>query len=146
MRRKIFDRNILFLCEDNACLSQMAEAMAKYLNPPNTQVYSAGLKPGQILPQVYDVMAEFGIVLSGQASKGLDAIPLDVVDLVISFGDVAKRCDRLPRKAKIEFWSVPDPYGRLENGSDPLANLRHCRDAIDTYVAALFLDHWRNVA
>jgi hypothetical protein len=27
-----------------------------------------------------------------------------------------------------------------------LAKLRHCRDAIDTHVAALFLDHWRNVA
>lgn len=146
MRRKIFERNILFLCEDNACRSQMAEAMAKYLNPPNTQVYSAGLKPGRILPQVYDVMAEYGILLSGQVSQGLDAVPLDVIDLIVSFGDVAKRSDRVPRKARIEFWSVPDPYARPENGSDPLANLRHCRDAIDTYVAALFLDRWRNVA
>jgi protein-tyrosine-phosphatase len=124
----------------------MAEAMAKYLNPPNTQVYSAGLKPRPIAGQVYDVMAEFGILLSEQVSKGLDAVPLEMIDLIISFGDVAKKCDRLPHKAKIEFWSVPDPYARLENGSDPLANLRHCRDTIDTYVAALFLDHWRNVA
>lgn len=146
MRRKIFERNILFLCEDNACLSQMAEAMAKYLNPPNTQVYSAGLKPGRILPHVYNVMAEFGILLSGQVSKELDAVPLEMIDHVISFGDAAKRCDRLPRKAKVEFWSVPDPYAQVENGSDRLAKVRECRDAIDTYVAALFLDHWRNVA
>jgi arsenate reductase len=146
MRRKIFERNILFLCEDNACLSQMAEAMAKYLNPPNTQVYSAGLRPRRILPQVYDVMAEFGILLSEQESKGLDAVPLEMIDLVVSFGDSAKHCDRLPRKAKIEFWSVPDPYAQAENGSDRLAKVRESRDAIDTYVAALFLDHWRNVA
>jgi arsenate reductase len=144
MRRKSVERNILFLCEDNACLSQMAEAMAKYLNPPNTQVYSAGLKPGRILPQVYDVMGEFGIVLSEQTSKGLDAVPLEMIDLVISFGDVANRCEGLPRKGKIEFWSVPEP--RAANGSDRLTDLRHCRDVIDTYVAALFLDHWRNVA
>lgn len=146
MRRKIFDRNILFLCEDNACRSQMAEAMAKYLNPPNTRMVSAGLNPSEILPQVYDVMAEFGIVLSGQTSKGLNAVPLEEIDLVISFGDVAKRCDRLPLNAKIEYWSVPDPYSEPEDGSGPFANFRRCRDAIDTHVAALFLDHWRNVA
>lgn len=146
MRRKIFERNILFLCEDNACRSQMAEAMAKYLNPPSTRVYSAGLSPGEIPPQIYEVMAEFGVALSKQTSKGLDAVPLDLIDLVVSFGDTATRCDRLPRKAKIEYWSVPDPYARMENGSAPLASLRLCRDAIDKYVAALFLDHWRNVA
>jgi arsenate reductase len=146
MRRKIFERNILFLCEDNACLSQMAEAMAKYLNPPNTRVYSAGLTPKEILPQVHTVMAEFGIVLSEQASKGLDAVPLDQIDLVVSFGDVARRCDRLPCKAKIEYWSIPAPYAQAENANAPFASLRLCRNAIDKYVAALFLDHWRNVA
>ena len=147
MRRKIFERNILFLCEDNACRSQMAEAMAKYLNPPNTRVYSAGLKPTEVLPQVCDVMAEFGISLSGQTCKGLNAVPLDEIDLVISFGDVATECASLPSKAKIEYWSVPEPYARAENGSAPsAASLRLCRDAIDKYVAALFLDHWRNVA
>ena len=146
MRRKIFERNILFLCEDNACRSQMAEAMAKYLNPPNTRVYSAGLKPTAILPQVYDIMAEFGISLSGQTCKGLNAVPLDEIDLVISFGDVATACANLPSKAKIEYWSVPAPCEHVENGSAPLASFRLCRDAIDKYVAALFLDHWRNVA
>lgn len=146
MRRKIFEQNILFLCEDNACLSQMAEAMAKYLNPPNTRIHSAGLKPSEILPQVYAVMEEFGILLSGQAPKGLDGVPLDEINLVISFGDVAKRCDRLPSKAKIEYWSVPAPYGQPEKSSAPSTSFRLCRDAIDKYVAALFLDHWRNVA
>ena len=146
MRRKVFERNILFLCEDNACLSQMAEAMAKYLNPPNTRVYSAGLAPKEILPQVHTVMAEFGIPLSGHSSKGLDAVPLDEIDFVVSFGDIAKRCDCLPGQAKIEYWSVPAPYARTENANVPFSSLRFCRDAIDKYVAALFLDHWRNVA
>jgi arsenate reductase (thioredoxin) len=146
MRRKIFERNILFLCEDNECRSQMAEAMAKYLNPPNTRVVSAGVEPREIPPPVHDVMAEFGISLSGQTPKGLTAVPLDEIDLVISFGDIASRCDSLPRKAKVEYWSIPDPYAQSENGSVPFASLRLCRDAIDKYVAALLLDHWRNVA
>ncbi len=124
----------------------MAEAMAKYLNPPNTRAVSAGLKPSEIPPPVHDVMAEFGISLSGQTAKGLDAVPLDEIDLVVSFGDAASKCDCLPPKARVEYWSVPDPYGQAENGSAPFASLRLCRDTIDKYVAALFLDHWRNVA
>ena len=36
MRRTIRDRNILFLDDDNACLSQMAEAVAKHLHPPKS--------------------------------------------------------------------------------------------------------------
>lgn len=124
----------------------MAEAMTKYLNPPNTRVYSAGLTPKKIFPQVYTVMAEFGVPLPGHTTKGLDAVPLDQIDLVVSFGDVAKKSDRLPVKAKIAYWSVPAPYAQTENANAPLASLRLCRDAIDKYVAALFLDHWRNVA
>lgn len=146
MKRKIFERNILFLCEDNACRSQMAEAMARYLKPPSTRVYSAGLRPSAIPPAVYEVMAEFGILLSEQRPKALDAVPLDSIDLVISFGDVAQDCGRVRPTTKVEHWSVPDPYARPENGRGLLTNFRRCRDAIDMYVAALFLDHWRNVA
>ena len=32
MRREIHDRNILFLCEDNTQISQIAEAAAKHLS------------------------------------------------------------------------------------------------------------------
>jgi protein-tyrosine-phosphatase len=43
MRRENLERNILFLCEDNACFSQMAEAAAKHLAPPKTKIFSAGV-------------------------------------------------------------------------------------------------------
>lgn len=51
MRRTIRDRNILFLCEDNASLSQMAEAVAKHLDPPKVKIFSAGVKPTTIPSQ-----------------------------------------------------------------------------------------------
>ena len=44
MRRNRLEKNILFLAEDNACLSLMAEAMAKHMSPPKTRVFSAGLR------------------------------------------------------------------------------------------------------
>ena len=144
MRRAIRGRTILFLCEDNACLSQIAEAMARRLSPPKIRIFSAGVKPSTIPAQVYKVMQELDISLSGQASKGIDQVPLNEVDLVVSFDDADKKC-ALPAKAKIERWPVPAP-GRTAGDSPALSTLRQDRDEIDKRVSALFLDYWRNIA
>ena len=144
MRRAIRERNILFLCEDNACLSQIAEAMAKRLSPPKIRVFSAGVKPSTIPAQVHKVMQELGISLSGQSPKGMDKVPLNEIDLVVSFDDADKKCNALPAKAKIERWSVPVPAGSAE-GAVALSALRQDCDEIDRRVSALFLDYWRNI-
>lgn len=145
MRRAIRERNILFLCEDNACLSQMAEAVAKRLGPPKTRIFSAGIKPRTIPPHVYRLMEELGINISGQAPKTLSDVPLNEIDLVISFGDADKKCGPLPAKTKVEHWPIteaePSPADEFK-----LTRHRQERDEIDKRVFALFLDHWRNVA
>jgi arsenate reductase len=145
MKRAIRERNILFLCEDNACLSQIAEAMAKRLSPPKIRIFSAGVKPSTIPAQVYKVMQELGISLSGQSSKGVDKVPLSEIDLVVSFDNADKKYGRLPARAKVERWPVQQPTNA--NGGDPvtLSTLRKERDEIDKRVSALFLDYWRNV-
>src|ERR1700745_4173968 len=102
MRRAIRERNILFLCEDNACLSQIAEAMARRLSPPKIRIFSAGVKPSTIPAPVYKVMQELDISLSGQATKGMARVQLNEIDLVLSFDDADKKCATLPAKAKIE--------------------------------------------
>lgn len=146
MRRAIRERNILFLCEDNGCLSQMAEAAAKHLSPPKTRIFSAGVKPTQIPTQVYKVMDELGISMSGQSSKGMDKIPLNDIDFVVSFGNAGAECGPLPAKAKVEHWPIGNP-ARASGGSAPtLSAFRESRDEVDRRVFALFLDHWRNVA
>ncbi|HEY7168546.1 MAG TPA: arsenate reductase ArsC [Candidatus Binatia bacterium] len=144
MRRSIRERNILFLCHDNACLSQIAEAMAKHLSPPKIRIFSAGVKPTKIPPQVYKVMQELGISLSGQSPKSIDQVPLDQIDLVVSFDEADKDCDILPKKAKVKRWSVPEA-ATTQNGGTSLPLLRLERDEIDKQVSALFLDYWRNV-
>jgi arsenate reductase (thioredoxin) len=145
MRRAIRERNILFLCEDNACLSQMVEAVAKRLGPPKTRIFSAGIKPRTIRPHVYRLMEELGINISGQAPKTLSDVPLNEIDLVVSFGDADKKCGPLPAKTKVEHWPItqaePSPADELK-----LTCHRQERDEIDKRVFALFLDHWRNVA
>lgn len=144
MRRAIHERTILFLCEDNACLSQIAEATAKHLAPPKTTIFSAGVKPGTIPPHVIQAMRELGITMSGQRSKGLAEVPMQDIDLVVSFGDAHKHCGNLPGRAKIESWPAPQEF-RAESTPE-LSMIRDERDKIDRRVFALFLDHWRNIA
>ena len=146
MRRTIRDRNILFLCEDNASLSQMAEAVAKHLDPPKVKIFSAGIKPTTIPSQVYKVMEESGVSLEGQSCKEMNEVPLNEIDLVISFEGADKRCSSLPNRTKVENWSIPT-LG-LSNISSPasLTKYRHQRDEINRRVFALFMDYWRNDA
>lgn len=145
MRRGHLNRNILFLCEDNACLSQIAEAAAKHLAPPRTRVFSAGVKPSTIPPHVVQAMQELGISMNGQKSKGLADVPIQDIDLVVSFGDAHRRCENLPRRAKVETWPVPSELEFDKTSAASLSAIREERDEIDKRVFALFLDHWRNI-
>ena len=140
MRRTIRDRNILFLCEDNACLSQMAEAVAKHLDPPEVKIFSAGIQPTTIPSQVYKVS------LKGQSSKKMNEVPLNEIDLVISFEGADKKGGLLPKKTKVENWSLPAPDSMARNSPASLTKYRHQRDEINKRVFALFMDYWRNDA
>ena len=143
MQRKSLERNVLFLCEDNSCLSQMAEATAKHLAPPRTRIFSAGVRPGPIPQRVVQAMQELGISMKGQKSKSLAEVPMQEIDLLVSFDDAHKLCANLPRRIHIERWPIdtaPDVESDLS-----LSAIRNRRDEIDKRVFALFLDHWRNI-
>jgi len=136
MRRAINERNILFLCEDNAQLSQMAEAAAKHLSPPKTRNFSAGIKPGQISAAVIKAMNDVGIPIADQKTKGLAEVPINKIDLVVSFGDGHKHCANLPRRTKIETWPVSDEFKRQKAEGMDLQPLRGARDDIEMRVFA----------
>ena len=140
MQRRNVERNVLFLCEDNACLSQIAEAAAKHLAPPRTRIFSAGVHPKAIPLPVVEAMQELGISMKGQKSKSLADVPIQDIDLVVSFDDAHKQCADLPGRVRIERW--PQTAGE---GVSTLPAIRDRRDEIDRRVFALFLDHWRNV-
>jgi protein-tyrosine-phosphatase len=145
MRRAIRERNVLFLDQDNSSLSQMAEAVAKHLGPPKVRVFSAGVNPSTIPTQVRTVMQELGINMLAQAPKSVDQVPLNEIDLVVSFAEADKKCAGLPPKAKVERWQVPSPTAPNENDAAALSALRDERDEINKRVFALFMDYWRNI-
>ena len=146
MRRESIQRNVLFLCQDNTCLSQIAEASAKHLAPPRTRIFSAGIKPGVIPLHVVQAMQELGISMQGQSSKGLADVPIQEIDLVVSFDDAHKKCSNLPGRASVENWNVPNHPASGGDDQPTLKAIRENRDEIDKRVFALFLDHWRNIS
>lgn len=132
-------RGILFLCTANSCRSQMAEGFAHALAPKETNIYSAGSEPKKVHPLAIQVMKEAGIDISDQRSKGLESVPLDRIDLVITLcGEAAESCPALPKKTERLHWPLPDPA--LAKGADEevLKTFREARDEIRARVEQLF--------
>jgi arsenate reductase len=140
---KIHDRKILFLSQENDCLSFIAEAIAEKLLPPKTQVFSVGLKEDRIDPKAVRVLQEIGIDVSTQEPKRLDAIPTQDIDLVVRLGESDEGHVAVTPRAKCRTWKISDPCRQ------PTADLdafRHARDEINNKIGGLFLDYWRNLA
>jgi arsenate reductase len=143
VRSNVHDRNILFLCRDNDCLSFIAEAIARKLLPPRTQVFSAGLKAGEIDPKAVRVLREIGIDVSTHEAKRLDVIPTQDIDLVVMLGEPGGAQPTVSPRAKRKTWEISDPC------REPMADLdtfRQARDEINNRIGGLFLDYWRNLA
>src|SRR5215470_15049262 len=121
-RSNIRDRKILFLCRDNGSLSLIAEAIAKRLLPPKTQVFSAGMKQDKVDPKALEVLREIGITVPSHEVKGLDSIPTQDIDLVVSLGERGEAKPTLSSRARWSTWDISDP--RRESGGD-LKAFRH---------------------
>lgn len=108
MRKK----KVAFICTHNACRSQIAEALAKYMAPDGYEFYSAGSVPQkQIDSEAVRIMKErFDIDMSGQYSKPVQDIPNP--DIAISMG-CGVRCP-YTGKAFDDDWGLEDPTGKSE--------------------------------
>ncbi|MBI4374415.1 MAG: arsenate reductase ArsC, partial [Deltaproteobacteria bacterium] len=74
---------ILFVCEYNACRSQMAEGLARAFLPESFSITSAGLYPGELNRVTIEVMREIGIDISNQRSKLLAEVKDKRFDRVV---------------------------------------------------------------
>lgn len=120
---------VLFVCGENACRSQMAEAfynaMSKY-----GSAESAGTFPsGTVNPKAVEVMREAGIDISGNVSRKLDAARLGEFGRVISFGCIARAA--FPAADRLEEWLIEDPAGK------DIESFRAVRDEIRRRVERL---------
>ena len=121
---------LLFVCIENSCRSQMAEGFAKRLGEGRVTVESAGSRPsGQVNPRAIQFMAERGINLSAQHSKGLDDLPPVRWDYLVTMG-CGDACPSLPARHRLD-WDLPDPKSLTDEG------FREVRDRIEGLVREL---------
>jgi len=127
---------LLFVCIGNMCRSPMAEGFAREMGGSRVESYSAGTNPtGVVSEDAIMLMDELGFDISHQRSNGLDAVPLEEMDVVVS---MAPRPARLmvPKgfKGRVIDWNVDDPISR------GLGTFRRVRDEIRTLVEQLLAD------
>jgi len=104
---------ILFVCIGNTCRSPMAEAMARAMGGDRVRAYSAGLNPtGRVARETIEVLDALGYDARGLQSKDIDRVPMDDVDVIVSLiGPSGLRYLPHGLAARLESWSIRDPYG-----------------------------------
>ena len=120
---------VLFICIGNSCRSQMAEALVRHLASDVMDPSSAGLAPlGTIAAATRAVLAEGGISVNGQFSKGLPEVDADSAQIVVNMSGHPIESYFAGSKARFEDWDIADPYG-----ADPELH-RQIRDEIEERV------------
>ncbi|MFV1988952.1 MAG: arsenate reductase ArsC [Gemmatimonadota bacterium] len=123
----------LFVCVENSCRSQIAEAFARLLGSDEVEAFSAGSRPsGVVNPKAIASMAEVGYDLSTHRSIAIDDLPAGPYAAVVTMG-CGEACPHLPANRR-EDWQIPDPKEM------PPEEFRLVRDEIRTRVARLMAD------
>ena len=109
----------------------MAEGFARAARVPGLEAYSAGSRPsGVVNARAVRFMAERGIDLARQASKGIGDLPAGIAwDAVVTMG-CGDACPHLPAARRLD-WDLPDPK-ELDDGA-----FRVVRDRIESLVREL---------
>ncbi len=127
------EKEILFVCVENAGRSQMAQAFAeKY----GLKASSAGTVPSsRVNPVVVEAMKEKGIDVSKNLPKLLTSDTINRASLVVTMGcSVEEVCPKpmlAQMQKKLIDWYLQDPKGKS------LAEVRVIRDEIEKRVIEL---------
>ena len=106
-------KTILFLCVENSCRSQIAEAFANAYSYSANKIISAGSNPsGEVNPTAIKLMGKIGHSISDHSSKSVNEIK-EEIDILISMG-CGDSCPQLSAKKRLE-WDIPDPKKMKED-------------------------------
>jgi thioredoxin type arsenate reductase len=135
---------VLFLCVANSARSQMAEGIARSLAPAGTRVWSAGSRPTSVRPEAVEVLREIGIDISEHRSKGVEDVPADEVETVVTLCS-EEECPVFLGEAVRLHWGLPDPAAATGSETDRLEAFRRVRDELERRIEKLFAnDRTRN--
>ncbi len=121
---------VLFVCVENSCRSQIAEAFARIHGGGRVEAYSAGSRPSlEVNPKAVASMAEVGYDLAPHTPTGLDAVSGEGFDHAITMG-CGDECPHIEADTH-DDWDIPDPKNM------PPDEFREVRDLIERKVKEL---------
>jgi len=126
----IYVKQVLFVCVENACRSQMAEGFLNAMASNQIRAKSAGNMPAErVNPLAVQVMKEVGIDISGHKPKMITANMIQEADRVVLMGCGGNACPIVPKQ--VEDWQIEDPSGK------GIEKFREVRDIIEKKVKKL---------
>ena len=100
-------KKVLFVCVENACRSQLAEAISNHFFPHQLKAFSAGSSPGkEVNPKAIRSLEKMGVVHEGK-TKSISQAEGKEYDYIVGMG-CGDACPTIPG-AQILEWSIPDP-------------------------------------
>jgi multimeric flavodoxin WrbA/protein-tyrosine-phosphatase len=126
-------KKILFLCIENSCRSQMAQAFTQLYGGDKVEAESAGSTPGEkIHDLMVAVMKEKGIDMAFRKPKSFTQLaPSFTPNLIVSMG-CGGECSFFPSAGR-QDWNLPDPTHQ------PIAVMRTVRDELEKKVKHLLI-------
>lgn len=101
-------KKVIFVCIENSCRSQIAEAFGKIHGKDSLEVYSSGSSPsGKVNPRAIEFMAELGYDLSKHDSKPLSEFAGMHFDYAITMG-CGDECPMIQADTRLD-WGIDDP-------------------------------------
>jgi arsenate reductase len=149
---------ILFICTHNSARSQIAEGLLRNIYGEKYEVFSAGTNPTKVNPLAIKVMAEIGIDISKQYSKGLEEFSDTEIDLAISVCQSSAKtlcalCSSpitmgrplivnamLHKTKNYIVHGFEDPSEVEGTEEEKLAAFRRTRDQIKAWITGYFVD------
>jgi protein-tyrosine phosphatase len=110
--------SFLFVCSGNACLSPIAEGLAKMLLGKNTRIESAGLAPimnGATHEAIWVLMDMYNIDISHHKARSVTDIQIDSFEHIIVLEAFVLEAlkTRYPLISdRFTLWDIEDPYNK----------------------------------
>ncbi len=130
-------KNILFVCEYNACRSQMAEGIARALFPKHCEIQSAGIHPGTLNDLTVQVTREINVDISGHYSKRLKKVSSIYFDLVVVLAEAAWEPTSILKAHQKILWALEDPVAIPGEEELLKEKIRKVRDTIKENIEKL---------
>ncbi len=134
---------VLFLCTENSCRTQMAEAFLRHMTGDEFEIVSAGAEAGRLDPEAVSAMREVGIDISSASAKAVDPYLRQRFHYVITLCDREKErtCPIFPGAIWRQKWTIESPAAMKAAGLDHAFAVRRVRDEIHRRVAEFIEKH-----